>query len=248
MRRIPVESLAAGERLLDPAASRHLCRVLRAEPGDRFLAFDPAEGLEAEGRLLAAGPRARVRLSPPRPASLRSSREVTLLHGLAKAERPDEVVAAATALGATRVIFLLTGRTVPRPDDGRAAERRQRWRRVAVQAARQCGRGDLPALEGPHAFDEIVAADPARALPPLRLVLHAEAGVALTERVVSPAPLCLLVGPEGGLSDPELRSAETAGFEPVSLGPFVLRTELAAVVALGVVAALGAVPPAQHLG
>lgn len=235
--RVPVEQLSPGERVLDAEASHYVARVHRLAAGDAIVAFDVARAEEADGEVVVADARAaRVRLHAPRPASRRAPHAFTLLQALGKGDKPDQVMRDLTALGANAVWWLETERSVPRLGE-RAARKAQRWRQIAIEAARQCGRGDALDAVGPLPFDEaLVRAPRGRRLllstvdaPELLAVLHdwqpAEALVAL-------------VGPEGGLSPAEHAAAVAAGFAPVSLGPFVLRTETAAASLAAVLLAL----------
>jgi 16S rRNA (uracil1498-N3)-methyltransferase len=228
--RVALEGLAAGPRDLPREAAHYLCSVHRLLPGDRFVAFDPVAAIECRARLVSADRKlVRCELEAPVPAQKRGALEVTLLQGIGKAEKPEEVLRAATALGARGVTFVAAERSVARPSAARAA----RLRSVAIEAARQSGRGDLPRIDGPVPLAEAVASlAPAEAR---RLRLDPLAEVPLAARLDTPA--VLLIGPEGGWSDAELALAAGAGFEGVALGPLTLRTELAAAVALGCFAA-----------
>jgi 16S rRNA (uracil1498-N3)-methyltransferase len=212
----------------------YLTVVHRLGPGDDFIAFDPELALEARGRLtLVERARVTCELSAPHPAR-KSSLGVTLLQATAKGDRLEQVVRGATALGAERIVLLVCERSVARPAD----VRRERLRTIAIEAARQSGRADLPALDGPSAFAEQMSA--LASFEGLKLCLSPDAAVPLAERVHGTAvgsPVAVLVGPEGGFADAELEAALQVGFQPVGLGPLVLRTELAALAALGYFAA-----------
>ncbi|MEB2313284.1 MAG: RsmE family RNA methyltransferase [Sorangiineae bacterium] len=229
--RVAVEGLAAGERVLDPEASHYLVRVHRLRAGDAFVAFDPSAELEADAVLSSDDARgARMVVEASRPASRRVPFRVTLLQGLGKGDKLEQVVRDATALGARRVVAVATERSVVRLDALRGASKRQRLESVAAEAARQSGRGDVPAIDGPLALDAALASlDPGG----LRAVLDPRAGRPVAALPWEPTePAALLVGPEGGLTLAEVERARAAGFEPARLGPLVLRTETAAVVAL----------------
>jgi 16S rRNA (uracil1498-N3)-methyltransferase len=165
---------------------------------------------------------------------------VHLLQGLGKADKPDEVIRAATALPVASERLVQTERSVARLSPERGSGRLDRWRRIAVEAARQSGRGDIPALEGPSPLGEALAAVDA----PLRVTLAASAEPLFSRlgRWRGSDPLALLVGPEGGLDAAERQLAASAGFLPASLGSTTLRTELAGVAALGALVALAAAP------
>lgn len=231
----------AGERDLDAATSRYLVRVHRLRAGDAFLAFDVESGLEADAELLVAEPRrARARLGEPRPARVAAPLPVTLLWSLGKGDKPETVIRDATALGVARVVLVTTERTVPRPGE-RGEGRRERWQRVAREAARQSGRGDVPALEGPLALGEALGVMPET----LGVVLAPEADASLRAVLADWRPdaaLRVLVGPEGGLAPHELAAARGAGFRPARFGRLTLRTETAAVAVLGALVALAETP------
>jgi 16S rRNA (uracil1498-N3)-methyltransferase len=245
--RVVVRGLAEGEQVLDSEAARYVAVVHRLGPGARLLATDPERGLEADAELVRVRGREVVcRIGVVRAAPATAAR-VTLVQALAKADKVDRVVGAATALGVARIVVMLAERCVPRPADAR---RRDRWRRIAEQASRQSGRGRAPEILGPLPVAEALAA--AAEEHAARLCLDPAAAVCLGAALAawSPAdPLVLLVGPEGGLSAAEQAAALAAGFLGCRLGRLVLRTETAAVAALGaVVARLGATAGATAEG
>jgi 16S rRNA (uracil1498-N3)-methyltransferase len=234
--RVPVAALAEGARVLPRDSSLYIARVHRLRAGDPILAFDPEQATEAEGRVLAVDERGvQVELSTVRAAKVVSTVRLTLLQAVAKGDKLDHVVRDATALGVTRIVPVHAERSVPRYGE-RASARRQRWLSIAVQAARQCGRGDIPAI------DEIGPLTTAvRSLPACRaLCLHAASQVGLGEALtdwVGLEPLVVAIGPEGGWSPVELDLMAGSGFAAVSLGDFVLRTETAATAVLGAICA-----------
>ena len=234
--RVCVQPLREGEVALATGAARYVTRVHRLRAGATFVAFDPELGQEADAKLLPTrGRRVRVVLSRLRPARLRSPFRVTLACAMGKGDKPDRVVRDATALGVSELILAVTERSVVRPGE-RGRSRRERWRKIAVEAARQCGRGDVPLIDGPVSFRDALAQLADR--PGLKLCLVAGAELSVRQALAGHDPetgITLLVGPEGGFADGELAEAEEAGFEATSIGPFVLRTETAVTAALGAV-------------
>jgi 16S rRNA (uracil1498-N3)-methyltransferase len=234
--RVPIVPIRAGEQALDEATARYVTRVHRLRQGDTFEAFDPLARLEADAQVIAVGRSVRCVLDSPRTARLVATRRVTLLQAIGKGDRFEQVVRDATALGATRIVAVQSERTVVRLAE-RAGGRRERWHTVALQAARQSGRGDLPVIEGPAPLEQAfeLGGDPA-----IRVCLEPAAERALGDVIhdwVADCELVLLIGPEGGLAKAEIERAAGAGFLPVRLCRFVLRTETAAAAALGAVAA-----------
>jgi 16S rRNA (uracil1498-N3)-methyltransferase len=233
MIRAPIAGLAEGERALDAQAAHYLVRVLRLGPGARFVAFDPARALEADAELVRIEPAA-ARFSAPRPARVVAPRDLTLVQGLAKADKCDAVIRDATELGASRIVVASTARTVVLLEGTRARARQERWAKVAREAARQCGRADPPPVDGPLAWDEALARAPEGAA---RFCLHPGArtplGPLLLEALAGSSPIAFAVGPEGGLTAQELAQAEDSGWRTVSIGALVLRTETVAAAVLG---------------
>jgi 16S rRNA (uracil1498-N3)-methyltransferase len=227
--RAPLSPLVAGEQVLPRELGGYLVRVLRLRAGDAFVLFDPESGTEADAELTRDIP-ACARVAEARQAPRTSLRDVTLLQGLAKGDKPEQVVRAAVALGARSVVFLRTERSIAHSE-----LRQERLRAVMLDTARQCGRADLPELGGLHELGEGV-----RRASGVRYLLDPNAERSLLEALRAlPAAdgLSLAVGPEGGFTTAEHALLLEAGFEPVRLSAFVLRTELAAVAALAVVAA-----------
>jgi 16S rRNA (uracil1498-N3)-methyltransferase len=229
--RAPIHPLVPGEQTLVKELGSYLVKVLRLRAGDSFTLFDPEARTEADAELLRDIP-AVVKVGELRAAPRASQRDIALLQGLAKGDKPEQVLRAAVALGATSVTFVRTERSVVG-----AELREERLRAVMLDAARQCGRGDLPELSPLVSLERALQASDG-----LGVLLDPNAEQSLVEllRSVAPSqPMALAVGPEGGFSEAESQRLRAAGFQPVRLAPFVLRTELAAVAALSVVAAHG---------
>lgn len=237
--RVPLDDLAPGVRPLHGALVRYIRRVHRLGVGDRLALFDPGTGMEADAELVEGpAPELWCRVGELRVSGYRAL-PIHLIQGLGKADKPDEAIRAATALGAASVTLVQAERSVARVSAERSASRLDRWKRIAVEAARQSGRGNVPTLAGPAELDQVLAAETAA----LRITLAPHAPP-LFERLAdwrASAAIAVLVGPEGGFDEHELRAAERANFLPASLGSSILRTELAGVAALGALVALSAV-------
>lgn len=227
--RVPLAPLAPGVRDLPESAASYVARVHRLVAGDRFVAFDPEGAVEADAEIVDVGRRAvTARLGEVRPAATTAPRALTLIQGACKGDKMDAIIRDATELGATRIVPAIAERSVARPEPARAA----RWRRIAVEAARQCGRGDAPAIASPiRMLDALEARGDAVGLcldPRAALRLGPSLGALRDD-----AALVVVIGPEGGLSDGELIAAERCGFARVTMGPLVLRTETVCAAVLG---------------
>jgi 16S rRNA (uracil1498-N3)-methyltransferase len=238
--RVPVSRLVPGELLLDKGASRYVARVHRIGAGQSILLFDPAAASEGEATVLSVdrgGVMCRVR--SVHPARVRALRRVTLLQAIGKGDKVDAVVRDATELGATRVIAVKAERSVVRLGQGQ--ERLARWRRIAAEAARQCGRGDAPEILGPLELHAALALAREEGALMLCLFEHATEPAGPRLRALGAGtPLVVLIGPEGGLTEEEVFAARASGFAITSLGPLILRTETAATAVLGAALLLGA--------
>lgn len=220
---VPPAALVGDEVLLQGEVRHHLCTVLRLGPGDEVELCDGA-GTLCRCRLLEVTKKvARARVLA------RSHQEETafslrLIQGLPKADKMDLILQKGTELGVGTFVPLLAERSVARLSGSRELRRLERWRRIAEEAARQCGRAYLPEVVAPQELSRATAGTES-----LRLMLWEQGSVPLQQALPTarPADAVVLVGPEGGFSAAEADCARAAGFVPVHLGPRILRTETA---------------------
>ncbi|MBB3103875.1 16S rRNA (uracil(1498)-N(3))-methyltransferase [Azomonas macrocytogenes] len=220
--------LSLGQHDLPEAQAHYIGRVLRLNAGSEVQLFD-GSGVEYLGELTEVGKKsARVELREALPGLPESALQVHLGQGLSRGERMDWAIQKATELGATEITPLFSERCEVRLNDERTDKRLSHWRQIAISACEQCGRSVLPVIHAPQALADWLQRTEAE----LRLVLHPVA-TPLPEHA-RPQSLALLIGPEGGLSEAEVHQALEAGFQGARLGPRILRTETAPVVALAV--------------
>lgn len=222
------------EIVLPEAAARHAVTVLRLQAGDTLNVFNGAGG-EYRASLVAVNKReVRARLIEFDAAERESPLKITLALGISAGERMDYSLQKATELGVTAIQPLATERSVVKLAGERADKRLQHWQHVVIAACEQCGRNRVPAVAPVQKFFSYLAAvDRSKRL----LMLSPDAATPL-KRVQASDEVILLIGAEGGLAPSEYQAAEASGFEPVSLGPRILRTETAPVAALAVLQAL----------
>ena len=217
---------------LPSAATRH-AQVLRLQPGDTLQLFDGAGGAWT-GEVVAMGRQeVQARALALRPLQAVPTRAVTLAVGMPANERMDWLVEKATELGVTRLVPLVTERTVVRLQGERAAKRVAHWLAIAAGACEQSGRDVLPTIEPIQSLSQWLGS--ARRDPgAFQMRLSLAPGARLSEDVVlAPGqPVMAALGPEGGWSAAEEQALAGAGFEPVSLGQAVLRSETAALTVL----------------
>ena len=215
-------------------AANHVGKALRLRPGDAIVVFDGAGG--EYDAVIQRMDRARVEVKTGawREADRESPVAVGLVQGLPEADKMDWILQKAVELGVAWIQPLVCERSVVRLAGERAARREAHWRRVVVAGCEQCGRNRVPELRPTAAFRDWAAQPSAAA----RWMLSPGVGESLAGREAPAGPVELLVGPEGGLSEREVDIAQTVGFQPLSLGPRVLRTETAPLAALAAMQAL----------
>ncbi|WP_278959561.1 16S rRNA (uracil(1498)-N(3))-methyltransferase [Aquipseudomonas alcaligenes] len=220
--------LSLGQHELPEAQAHYIGRVLRHAAGDAVQLFD-GSGQEYLGALIEVGKKAvRVELREQLAGQAESPLRIHLGQGLSRGERMDWAIQKATELGVSEITPIVSERCEVRLKDERADKRLAHWRQVAISACEQCGRSVLPVIHAPVSLAEWQGHVQAE----LKLVLHPVA--APLESHARPHSLAFLIGPEGGLSEAEVAQAKAAGFHAARLGPRVLRTETAPVVALAV--------------
>lgn len=165
---------------------------------------------------------------PPDPA-------VSLGQAILKGDRMDWVIQKASELGVASITPLLSRHVVAKPVASRQEAHRQRWQRIALEAAQQSERWDIPGILSPHRADEYFKKE---AMGTLNLLfVERGPGASLSSVLLPSSPDALIriaIGPEGGWADDEVKQAIECGFKPVSLGSRILRAETAALAALSI--------------
>ena len=227
------------ELTLSPEESHHLVAVNRARVGDTVVAFD-GHGTEwicrlAHDRKHAAVLEVRFKQKiPPLPYA------ITLGQALPKGPGMDAIVRKATEIGVARIAPLESERTQVHLGGGRSDRKIEKWQVAALEAAKQCGNAFVPEILPVQ--NAVTFMDAARGYD-LKLIASLQPGAKSLKSVLAnfqagggrpPKNVLWLIGPEGDFTSAELSQARTAGFEPITLGPLVLRCETAAIYALSI--------------
>lgn len=227
---------------LDKKAANHVTRVLRLKAGASIILFN-GQGGEYEAVLDSTTPdNVCATITGYDERDIESNLELILAQGISRGERMDYTLQKSVELGVNQFIPLTTERCGVKLEGERLDKRHQHWQSVIASACEQCGRNRLPGL-----FQLTTLANWLSGLPvnentsgdnKLKLVLNHRADQSLSTLSEPASSVLLLVGPEGGLSEVEIKAAQRAGFTPVRLGPRVLRTETAGVAALAAIQTL----------
>lgn len=227
------ESLQAEQVVLPGQQAHQICHVLRAKPGDRIIVLDNT-GYEYIVTLTDVTAQQVVGQVTDRQRSQAEPRtQITLYQSLLAREKFEWVLQKCTEVGATRFVPMVTERSIVRRADTVTPRRLSRWQRILTEAAEQSGRGIIPQIEAAAPFAHVVSG---LANFDRRLIgWPQESGLSLRELLrasdTKPVTIALLIGPEGGFANEELEAAHAAGAISFNLGPRILRTETAAVVA-----------------
>ncbi len=220
-------SVGVRQRLGEDVA-HHLLNVLRLKPGAELVLFDGTGG-EYLGVLLAAG-KHWVEVDPcvHKDLNTESALRVLLAQAISRSDRMDYTIQKAVELGVQQIQPLATERSQGRLDASRQEKKHRHWQDVARAAAEQSGRACLPLVLPVQTLDAWL-----RNLPQegQKLLLDPKASQNL-KTIPAASGVCLLSGPEGGLSEAEIAEAMQTGFTAIRLGPRILRTETAAVACL----------------
>ena len=230
MKRYYAPSLDSG--VLDAEQSHHCAQVMRQNVGDHFGVFD-GHGHEAKARITEIAKDAVKFTVLAKAASPRTAHPVWLAQALTKAKSMDMIIEKATELGVSELVPLQSDHSVAHVDDEKADAKVEKWKKLTIEAAKQCGQNWLPVVRTPQAPKDFVNALPKGAVK-LIASLQAEAKplkTVLREQLpaIKPGtPIVVMIGPEGDFTPAEIGAARAAGFLPVSLGKIILRAETAA--------------------
>jgi len=228
---VPPDQIGDGIARVDGEEKHHI-DVLRLRAGDKIKLLDGTGGVY-EG-VISTIRRDEAIIKILREYRQPSIKKVDLYQGLPKGEKLDLVIQKATELGVYSITPLLCRRSIPRIDNDRLPSRIRRWNRIAVEACKQCGRAFFPKIDRPRFLDDVLSEVKAD----LKLMLwEGERKRRLRDvlKEISPESVAILIGPEGGFEEAEVQSAVNAGFQSVSLGELILRTETAALASLSII-------------
>lgn len=212
---------------LDERATQYLVKALRLKPDDSFILFN-GDGKEYIATLLMKSKRkyaahiVKLETSIAEPTC-----HITLGQGISRGERMDYAIQKAVELGVFAIQPLITTRIAVKLSSDSFEKRRQHWQGIAISACEQSGRATVPEVFLPMTLEAWLPS----CQQALRLILDPTADNTLPA-VETPKDIALVIGPEGGLTDHEVKEAKEKNFLAIKLGPRILRTETAAITAM----------------
>ena len=233
------EDVEAGRITIKGREVHHLRNVLRLGKGERVICFD-GRGRTYQGRIEElSSAQVEIRIGKMEKPKKEPPVRITLAQSLIRANKMDLIVQKGTELGVFKIIPLRTERCLIKLDDLKSKGRQERWQRLTIEAAKQCGIAQLPKIEDVKDFTSVLKT--ARDFD-LGIIAWEEENKeksfreALRKRPSPPRDILLLIGPEGGFSGREVAEAKKAGLLSISLGANVLRAETAAIAATAILA------------
>lgn len=214
--------------------AHHLLHVLRAEPGTELEMTDACGRIYICTLRKAQKDRAVLAVGEEIPADRELPCHITLYPCVAKSDKMAFIIQKATELGVSEIVPVISERTVVRPDQKCAAHKRERWQKIAEAAAKQCGRARIPEIQPIKPIAEAVrqAGEAGLFMLPYECADDPVETRALMEQVRDCGHLSVMIGPEGGFSSEEVKTAQSEGAQVITLGKRILRAETAAITIL----------------
>jgi 16S rRNA (uracil1498-N3)-methyltransferase len=229
------EPLTCGQSVeLSSSGSQHVGTVLRMQPQQELILFCGDD--HEYGATISAVHKKKVVVTVHTTVSVsrESPCKIHLAQGISKGERMEMVVQKAVELGVSSITPLITERCVVRLDEERMNKKQAQWQAIAISACEQSGRNRIPLVLAPLTLNHFLL----QCSSTIKFVLDPEGIASWRDCDLTKHEIALLIGPEGGLTEAEIKSAQDKNFTSLRLGPRVLRTETAAITALSVLQAI----------
>ena len=235
------EQISGKEAYIEGPDWNHAANVLRVRPGEQVLLSvgEDWNYLCTVREVDRAGQRILLSVLEENRDVRELPVKISLYQGLPKSDKMELIIQKAVELGAARVVPVETARCVVKLDRKKAESKRARWQAISESAAKQSGRSVIPEIAMPMKYAAALkeAADSDVRLIPYENAEGMERTRKILESVQPGQKIAVFIGPEGGFEETEIRQAEEAGFEAVTLGKRILRTETAGFVVLSLLMA-----------
>jgi len=235
LRRFFIKTSLSKEMFIDGQDAHHISKVLRLQVGDKIIVIPP-DGQAGTAQIIEiAVDRVRLLLERTLEEAKEAPIQVYLAQGLPKSDKMDYIIQKAVELGVTAIFPIQMDHSVVQYDHAKKKSRGERWQKISLEAAKQCGRSFIPSVEPIQSLTELFS----RLLDEVVIIMlyegQTEKGLkkALAEKTAK--NYLLLVGPEGGFSNQELIISQKHGALVVTMGPRILRTETASLAAVAMI-------------
>lgn len=219
---------------LSPEASQHVGVVLRMQPGDALTLFC-GDNREFAARIEVVKKKSvLVLIGLVQVCNRESPLAIHLAQAISKGDRMELVMQKSAELGVASIRPIISDHCAVKLDKDRLAKKIQQWQAIVIAACEQSGRNTVPLVHPPMAFADYIKT----VYSPVKFILHTTGAKNWRDYDLKHPTMALLIGPEGGFSEDEVRLAANEGFNALSLGPRILRTETAAICALSLLQAI----------
>ncbi len=215
--------------------SHHIIDVMRLEKGDPVTVFD-GTGREYEGRISStANKKAVIDILNVKEPDKKRPVSVSLAQAMPKKDKMDLIVQKATELGIDEIIPVESIRTVVKSKKEKAERKIERWKKIALEASKQCGRADVPEIRNITYFDRLVDSMKDYGITIMPCLSGETVGLkSALSGINRQGKVLVIIGPEGGFSEEEIRKAQDMGAILVTLGNLVLKSDTAAIATLSI--------------
>lgn len=238
MRRFYIENteVASAHPTIRGIQARHIRTVLRLKAGDPVILFDGTGSQYRATITETLRDCVKVQIAEKLHSLTESPLKVTIGQGIIKYKKMDWIIQKATELGITTIIPFISSRSIPMWRGDKGTKKIERWRSIALESLKQCGRAVPPHIENIIPFDQILERPEASCL---KIILWENAAKDRLPDVLKSysktRKIFALIGPEGGFTEDEVREASMHKFIPVKIGDRLLRAETAAMAFMSIV-------------
>ncbi len=236
MRRFYIDknAIKADQVVISGKEAHHIKDVIRLKPGDRFIGFDGA-GRSYTLRILDCVMDVSAKIEKVSSSKI-AIPEILLCCALPKKGKMDYIIEKATELGVTDIVPMITSHTIVKVDKVSGLNKHRRWKKVALEASKQCGRDTLPTIHGVTNFKDALKMTEKLGYKNRLMPYVCESTVHIKDALCKKqGKTAIFIGPEGDFSEEEIVIAKDYGFKTVSLGELVLKVDTAAIFAISLI-------------
>lgn len=231
---VPRDSIKGNNILLVGEEAHHIVDVMRLGKLDHVVVFD-GTGNEYVGFISQIEKRSvSIKIIQTRRPEKTGKVRSTLIQAIPKKDKMDYIVEKSTELGVHSIIPVVTDRTIVKWDDKKRESSAQRWRKIAREASKQCGRPDVPVIDDIKKIGSVLAGSNPYDIKMMAALTDETVSIKKTIAGFKGERIAFAIGPEGDFTPEEIKKASGAGFKLISLGPRVLKSDTAGLAVLSI--------------